>query len=54
MRLNGAPENFVAYCQNHINGKWYNYKDDMVTLVTDFKEQVINNAIPYILFYEKI
>ena len=50
----GASGHFIAYCLSPINNKWYNYNDDLCFPVTNFKEQVIDYAMPYILFYQKI
>ena len=49
----GASGHFIAYCRSPIDEKWYNYNDDLCFLVTNFKEQVIDYAMPYILFYQK-
>jgi ubiquitin C-terminal hydrolase len=45
---------FIAYCKDPINGKWYKYNDAIVDEVNDFKKEVIDFAMPYLLFYEKI
>ena len=50
----GASGHFIAYCKSPIDDKWYNYNDDLCFLVTNFKEQVIDYAMPYILFYQKV
>ena len=50
----GASGHFIAYCRSPIDDKWYNYNDDLFFPVTDFKKQVIDYAMPYILFYQKI
>ena len=50
----GASGHFIAYCRSPIDNKWYNYNDDLFFPVTDFKKQVIDYAMPYILFYQKI
>ena len=50
----GASGHFIAYCKSPIDEKWYNYNDDLCFLVTNFKEQVIDYAMPYILFYQKV
>ena len=44
---------FIASCRNPMNNYWYQYNDDLVFPVTDFNEQVLNYAMPYILFYKK-
>ena len=50
---NDKSGHFVAFCKNPINGNWYNYNDDLVFPVNDFKRDVIDYAMPYILFYQK-
>jgi len=45
---------FIAYCKDPLNGKWYKYNDDFVDEVKDFKKEVIDLGMPYLLFYEKI
>ena len=45
---------FIAYCLDPIIGKWYKYNDAIVNEVTDFQNEVINFAMPYLLFYQKI
>ena len=44
---------FIASCRNPMNNCWYQYNDDLVFPVTDFNKQVLNYAMPYILFYKK-
>ena len=44
---------FIAYCRDPIINKWFKYNDAIVTEIIDFKE-VINFAMPYLLFYQKI
>ena len=50
----GASGHFIAYCLSPIDNKWYNYNDDLCIPVTNFQEQVINYAMPYILFYKRV
>ena len=50
----GASGHFIAYCLSPVENQWYNYNDDLCFPVTKFKEQVIDYAMPYILFYQKI
>jgi len=45
---------FIAYCRDPINLKWYKYNDAFVNEVNDFQNEVINFAMPYLLFYQKI
>jgi len=44
---------FIAYCKDPIDGKWYKYNDAIVDEVKDFKKEVIDFAMPYLLFYQK-
>ncbi|XP_067106317.1 ubiquitin carboxyl-terminal hydrolase 20 isoform X1 [Osmerus mordax] len=41
---------YIAYCQNVINGQWYEFDDQYVTEV---HEMVVQNAEAYVLFYRK-
>ncbi|XP_035383316.1 ubiquitin carboxyl-terminal hydrolase 20 [Electrophorus electricus] len=41
---------YTAYCQNVINGQWYEFDDQYVTEV---HETVVQNAEAYVLFYRK-
>ena len=43
---------FIAYCRDPITEKWFKYNDAIVTEIKDFRE-VINFAMPYLLFYQK-
>lgn len=43
-----AGGHYVAYCQNVINGQWYEFDDQYVTEV---HETVVQNAEAYVLFY---
>ena len=45
---------FIAYCRDPILGKWHKYNDAIVNEVIDFQNEVINFAMPYLLFYQKI
>lgn len=47
--FNGAAGgHYIAYCQNVINGQWYEFDDQYVTEV---HETVVQNAEAYVLFY---
>lgn len=39
---------YIAYCQNVINGQWYEFDDQYVTEV---HETTVQNAEAYVLFY---
>ena len=54
MGESGASGHFIAYCRSPIDNKWYKYNDDLVTKVFDVKQEIINYAMPYILFFQKI
>ncbi|KAJ3605058.1 hypothetical protein NHX12_027108 [Muraenolepis orangiensis] len=41
---------YIAYCQNVINGQWYEFDDQYVTEV---HETVVQNAEAYVLFYRE-
>ena len=49
----GASGHFIAYCKSPIGGGWYQYYDELVFEVKDFK-QIRDYAMPYILFYQKM
>ena len=44
---------FIAYCKDPISGKWHKYNDAMVNEVENFQNEVINFAMPYLLFYQR-
>ena len=50
----GMGGHFISFCKDPILGKWYQFNDASVSEVNDFKKQVIDYAMPYVLFYEKI
>ena len=50
----GMGGHFIAYCKDPITKEWYKYNDSLVNKVEDFKKEVIDFAMPYLLFYEKI
>ena len=54
MGESGASGHFVAFCRSPINEQWYNYNDDLCFPVNNFKKDVIDYAMPYILFYQKV
>ena len=45
---------FIAYCKSPIDGQWYQYNYELVYEIKDFKKEVRDFAIPYILFYQKV
>ena len=47
---------FIAYCKSYFKNdynKWYRFNDSLVTPVNDFNKEVIQFAMPYLLFYKK-
>ena len=50
----GASGHFIAYSKSPIDDQWYRYNDDIVTKVHNFKKEIIDYAMPYILFFKKI
>ena len=50
----GINSHFLAYCKNPINHCWYKYDDEYVSIVNNFKNEIIDSNNPYILFYQKI
>ena len=50
----GMGGHFIAYCKHPISNQWHKYNDGLVNEVTDFQNEIINFAMPYLLFYQKI
>ena len=50
----GMGGHFIADCRDPIINKWYKYNDSFVTDVNDFQKDIINFAMPYLLFYQKV
>ena len=50
----GMSGHFIAYCKNPISNGWFKYNDSNVSQVVNFQSEVINYAIPYLLFYQKV
>ena len=53
MGESGASGHFIAYCKSPIDKEWYRYNDDLVSKVLNFKKEIIDYAMPYILFFQK-
>jgi ubiquitin C-terminal hydrolase len=51
---NGANGHFISFNKSPIDQNWYKYNDEFVSKVINFKREVIDYAMPYILFYQKI
>ena len=50
----GMGGHFIAYCRDPLTNNWHKYNDAIVSDVSDFQNEVINFAMPYLLFYQKI
>ena len=50
----GMSGHFIAYCKDPISKTWYQYDDAKVNPVNNFKKDVIDFGMPYLLFYQKI
>lgn len=44
----------ITCCKSPIDQKWYKYNNGIVTSVINFKEEIIDYAMPDILFYQKL
>ena len=44
---------FISYCKSYWKGQWLKFNDAIVSPVHDFKKEVIDFAMPYLLFYQK-
>ena len=49
---NDSGGHFIAYCKNCNNCEWYKYNDQFVTRC--IFNDVVNNGLPYVLFYSYI
>ena len=49
----GMGGHFIAYCKDLWDNTWYKYNDAIVSTVGDFNSEVVNFAMPYVLFYKK-
>ena len=49
----GPSGHFIATCKSPIDNLWYQYNDDLVFKIDNFTNQILNYAMPYILFYQK-
>ena len=45
-------DNFIAFCKNSENLKWYKYNNTIV-IESSFQE-IITLGIPYVFFYDRI
>jgi hypothetical protein len=44
----------VAFCNDPISNFWHKYKNETVEEVKDFKKEVIDQGIPFLLLYQKL
>ena len=49
----GMGGHFIAYCKDMWTNQWLKFNDAIVSKVTDFKGEVIDFAMPFLLFYQK-
>ena len=49
----GMSGHFIAFCRDPIDNIWYKFNDAIVSPVENFKNEVIDYAMPYLLFYQK-
>ena len=49
----GMSGHFIAFCKDPLNFEWYKFNDAIVSPVSDFKKEVIDFGMPYLLFYQK-
>ena len=53
-KQHGAKEQYIAYCYNNEDNKWYCFKDDYIYEVDDIEKDTLkSNRYPYILFYKE-
>ena len=50
----GMGGHFIAYCKSPFTKTWFQYNDASVNPVKNFQNDVINYAMPYLLFYQKV
>ena len=50
----GMSGHFIAFCKGPFTFKWYKFNDAIVSPVEDFKKEVIDFGMPYLLFYQII
>ena len=49
----GMSGHFIAYCKDLWSNQWLKYNDAFVSQVQNFQKEVIDFAMPYLLFYQK-
>ena len=50
---NNMEECYVAYCLDPITHKWLKCKDEDITDIQNFHEEVIDSGKPHVLFYQR-
>jgi ubiquitin C-terminal hydrolase len=51
---NGQNGHFIAYCRDPFTNAWSKFNDAIVTEVNNFKNDILDFANPYLLFYQKL
>ena len=46
-------KHYFDFCKSPIDSKWYKYDNEKVSLVINTNQEILNNNVPYILFYQK-
>ena len=54
IKNNNNNKHFIFFCKNPITNCWFKYDDSCVYEINNFKFEVHDYAIPYILFYQKM
>ena len=54
LEKNDKNGHFIAFCKSPIGGGWYQYNDELVFEVKDFVKEIRDNAMPEILFFQKM
>ena len=50
----GMSGHFIAFCRDPDTLLWYKFNDAIVSPVNNFKSEVIDFGMPYLLFYQKM
>ena len=50
----GQGGHFIAYCRDPYTNVWSKFNDAIVTEVKSFKDEILDFANPYLLFYQKM
>ena len=51
---NFSQNRYAAFCKSPIDKQWYFYNDAQVQKAISFQQIIMNNGIPYMLFYQLI